>query len=94
MTSDPHLRFHTEICEFENWVRIKDTGPFDDFFEAIKQAILKGGCPQAKVMMFGSASTYLAVPGSDIDILVMDEPEPFSTLFNKVFEILHKVSRF
>ena len=31
-----HNRFHKEILDFGDWVRVKDTEPYQNFFEKVK----------------------------------------------------------
>lgn len=50
--------------------------------------------PRAKVMMFGSAAAYLAIKGSDIDVVVIDKSVTLNKLFFDTFERLSKISRF
>ena len=50
--------------------------------------------PTAKILLFGSSAAYLAVLGSDIDVLVYDQSEKLPALFNQSFEKLTKVNRF
>jgi DNA polymerase sigma len=45
-------------------------------------------------VLFGSAGAHLAVEGSDIDVLVHDKGELFTTLYHKSFETIQKVKRF
>jgi DNA polymerase sigma len=50
--------------------------------------------PFARVVMFGSAASFLAVPGSDIDIVVLDSSVDFKTLFNRSYDVLSRIGRF
>ena len=50
--------------------------------------------PNAKVVLFGSSAAYLAVQGSDIDILVHDNSEQLTTLFNQTYQKLNQANRF
>ena len=68
---DGHERFHKEIEDFAEWIRIKETEPYNNFFLKIK-SVLEKRFPQAKIMLFGSTAANLGVYGSDIDVLVYD----------------------
>ena len=66
-----HNRFHQEIIDFSDWVRVRNTEPYQDFFEKVKQ-VIQEAFPNSHVVLFGSSASYLAVQGSDIDVLVYD----------------------
>jgi DNA polymerase sigma len=84
---DPHKRFHCEIDDFANWVRVKDTTPYDKLFNKIK-GVIQTHFPSAKIMLFGSSAAYLAVKGSDIDIVVYDTAESLNKLYFQTHEKL------
>ena len=93
LEDDPHVRFHQEILDFEDWVRVKDNTPQEDLFKKVKQVISKG-FPKAKFIFFGSAGSSLNIRGSDIDMLVNDETVSFPELFNSSQKLLVQVDRF
>ena len=70
------------MTDFADWCRVKQIEPFDDFFNKIKKS-LQTIFPKASICLFGSAAVYLAVRGSDIDVVVMDTSEDLRTLFRK-----------
>lgn len=79
--------------DFGEWVRVKQTAPYDNFFAKIK-SIIQGRFPNAKILLFGSSAAFLAVQGSDIDILVHDQSESLPTLYHQTYEKLSKINRF
>lgn len=72
---------------------MRDTEPYQDFFEKVKQ-VIQEIFPNSHVMLFGSSASYLAVQGSDIDVLVYDQSELFANLYNQSYDRLKKTPRF
>jgi DNA polymerase sigma len=50
--------------------------------------------PSSKIFMFGSTANRLAFPGSDIDVLVVENSISFDRLYNDVHQILYQSGEF
>jgi len=63
--------FHSEVIEFANWVQINEE-ELRVRYELLAQieSLIKASISDAEVVMFGSTANRLALPGSDIDVLV------------------------
>ena len=52
------------------------------------EEMVKKYIPTAKVFMFGSTANRLAFPGSDIDILIIENSKNFGDLFAVIYLIM------
>jgi DNA polymerase sigma len=85
--------YHSEILEFADWIQITDQEIKEryDLLDLI-ESLIKEHIPEAQVFMFGSTANRLALPGSDIDVLVcldsVKDSPTYSLLFDCILNII------
>ena len=84
--------YHSEVIEFTNWLEIDEKDLKVRYAILAKiELLIKKHIKEAETYMFGSTANRLALPGSDIDVLVCVPNVTCSFTYNLVYETVLQI---